>query len=163
MFDHSVKLAYSIWRNELITPLSTQLVSHIIELIARLRSGQTSSIGVNTSDIRGAVLSFVEVNEPMHQEQKTPFSVVGDISRTEACLNFSSGNLSILTFSTMRKSLKETIWNKLKCTIKRWPAKLMPNWIVAHIWNPWVLRTIFIVIIHIYVYNACRNIYREIT
>uniref|UniRef100_A0A914HEE8 Cullin family profile domain-containing protein n=1 Tax=Globodera rostochiensis TaxID=31243 RepID=A0A914HEE8_GLORO len=64
-------LAFSIWRNGLIRPLAPQLVSHIIELIGRLRTGVSSSIGIRISDIRGAVLSFVAVNESIQQEQRT--------------------------------------------------------------------------------------------
>ncbi|KAL3068341.1 hypothetical protein niasHT_030632 [Heterodera trifolii] len=63
-------LAFSIWRNELLTPLAAQLVSHIIELLGRIRNGVSASFGIRISDLRGAVLSFVDVNESIHQEQK---------------------------------------------------------------------------------------------
>lgn len=128
-------MAYSIWRNELITPLAQQLVSHIIKLIGRLRTGTTSSIGINTSDIRGAVLSFVEVNEPVQQEQKTPFSLSNAISRTEVRETISNNPLTDRKFSFTKICSKGIFWRQQSAITEHSPMNSLHIWIVARIWN----------------------------
>jgi hypothetical protein len=55
------KLAFSIWKRELIIPLASKLVTHIIELIQQIRKMEGTYSAINLADIRGAILSFVEV------------------------------------------------------------------------------------------------------
>ncbi|KAL7078299.1 hypothetical protein ACQ4LE_002034 [Meloidogyne hapla] len=81
-------LAFAIWKRELIIPLSSKLVSHIIGLIQQIRKLEGTYSAINLADIRGAILSFVEVNELFLNEsflgqQKSPFTLSGGVSVTE--------------------------------------------------------------------------------
>jgi hypothetical protein len=57
----SFQLAFAIWKTELVIPLASSLVIHIIELIERIRRSESPLSGFGGYDIRGAILSFVEV------------------------------------------------------------------------------------------------------
>uniref|UniRef100_A0A914MYS6 Cullin family profile domain-containing protein n=1 Tax=Meloidogyne incognita TaxID=6306 RepID=A0A914MYS6_MELIC len=81
-------LAFAIWKRELIIPLASKLVKHIIGLIQQIRKLEGTYSAINLADIRGAILSFVEVNELFLNEsflgqQKSPFTLAGGNSVTE--------------------------------------------------------------------------------
>lgn len=81
-------LAFEIWKTKLVFPLADQLVTFIVDLIGKIRKGESSSSSLCAYDVRGAVLSFVEVNELLQQElfsgqKKSPFIIPGGVMLTE--------------------------------------------------------------------------------